>query len=309
MVDSDNDANQNNSNTNQKPVIIATITPQQQIQGLALTCDASASYDPDPINPDDHQLTYLWEFNYQNDTSHEPVTTYTYETEGDYEIQLTITDEQGASNTTTFDVVIQAQPQGNYPPAKPTINGPNTGKINTTYTFSFTSSDADNDTIRFEIDWNDGTTTTTSFHNNTETQKQNHTYTASGVYQITVSAYDNATHSETTTHALLINAIPVETIGYLLDMDNDTIYDVFRTTDNTIETKPYHQGNNQYHIDTNGDTDWDYVFNSSSNQLTAYRTKNTDDSNNSVPILIIVLIIAIILIFIYLYLSESKKKS
>jgi parallel beta-helix repeat protein len=44
----------------------------------------------------------------------------------------------------------------NYPPNAPIINGPTSGKVGETYTYSFVSEDPNGDDVYYEIDWGDG---------------------------------------------------------------------------------------------------------------------------------------------------------
>ncbi|KYK23898.1 hypothetical protein AYK21_01945 [Thermoplasmatales archaeon SG8-52-2] len=82
--------------------------------------------------------------------------------------------------------------RGNNPPNMPNINGPNSGKIGTTYTYTFTSIDLDGDDIvYYDIIWGDG-----KFLNMTgpfasgETVKASHKWKEEGTYTIKARATD-----------------------------------------------------------------------------------------------------------------------
>jgi len=93
----------------QPPVAVATANPTSGPTPLTVNFDGSGSYDPDPGDT----LTYSWDLNgdgsFGDSTTVQP--TYTYANAGTYTVGLMVTDNHGASNTTS--VVITA---GNRPP-------------------------------------------------------------------------------------------------------------------------------------------------------------------------------------------------
>ena len=126
-----------------------------------------------------------------------------------YTISLKVTDNKGATDTTSKTITIT---KGNNPPLKPTINGPTTGYINTEYNFTAVTTDADNDTIQYIFYWGDGTKTITDFlPNGTETPEQKHTWSTAGTYTISVNTYDNETYSGNTTMTITIEEPVQET--------------------------------------------------------------------------------------------------
>ncbi len=57
------------------------------------------------------------------------------------------------AQTIPFTFTAQPANPNNRPPLPPTITGPVTGSVGTSYTFTVTATDPDNDTIRYGIDW------------------------------------------------------------------------------------------------------------------------------------------------------------
>ena len=115
---------------NQPPVA----QTQQTIEGTQnspLTFTASGSYDPDG------SITkYAWDFGDSNPRS-DVTTTHTYTTTGDYTAALTVTDDQGATDTATCKVTIKAAASGSYgvppsPPSSPDVTAEDIEKMDST---------------------------------------------------------------------------------------------------------------------------------------------------------------------------------
>ena len=74
----------------------------------------------------------------------------------------------------------------NNPPSTPSIpQGPNSGKINTEYSFSSSASDPEGDTLLYQFNWGDGTTSPW-----TTQSSLTHTWSTTGTYEIKVRAKD-----------------------------------------------------------------------------------------------------------------------
>lgn len=98
-------------------------------------------------------FSWLWEFG-DGTTSTDQNPIHTYAVLGDYQITLTVTDNDGNVVTDDTRVVIELP---NAPPEKPVIDGPTSGKTGESYDYSFVSSDINGDTIRYFVDWGDNT--------------------------------------------------------------------------------------------------------------------------------------------------------
>jgi len=83
----------------------------------------------------------------------------------------------------------------NYPPNEPSIDGPSSGYVNESYSFTIVATDNDGDAIKYFISWGDGTTTETDFLPNGTSIELNHSWSQPGNYTISVKAYDNNTYS------------------------------------------------------------------------------------------------------------------
>jgi hypothetical protein len=182
------------------------------------------------------------------------------------------------------------------------------------YNYSVSSIDLDNDTIRYHFIWGDQTSyvTESGFLPNGSIFTTNHSWIAAGKYRIIVTASDNKTISETSELIVFIDAVCVEDIGYLVDIDGDGIYDSFYndTTDHVTDVD-FFEGN--YLIDDNGDGDWNYVFDPLFN-FTSFYIQSKNESKLEISAIWNALIIGttlsiIVLIIIFFGYKQIGKKT
>ncbi len=178
---------------------------------------------------------------------------------------LTVTDDDGATNTDTTTCVI-AQP--NRPPTQPIITGPTNGTKNTVSLYAAVSTDADNDTIQYTFDWGDSVVQPSRFLPSSTSYTVNHSWTAAGRYRITVIATDNHTVSSSEL-IVYIDALQANGIGYLLDNNSDGVYDAIYS-DVLQQTLSIQREDGSYHIDSDGDGEWDYTY-TATNGFVAYK--------------------------------------
>ncbi|MGQ9461006.1 MAG: PKD domain-containing protein, partial [Candidatus Bathyarchaeaceae archaeon] len=79
-----------------RPVANFTHLPIEPTVNQPVTFDASASYSPDP---DRSIVSYTWNFGDGNTTVNGAVITHAYKAEGTYNVTLTVTDDDGLTNT------------------------------------------------------------------------------------------------------------------------------------------------------------------------------------------------------------------
>jgi glucose/arabinose dehydrogenase len=128
---------------NQPPVAHATANPTSGAVPLTVSFDGSGSSDPEGGT-----LTYEWDIDgdgaFDDSTSSQPA--HTYNTAGDYQVGLRVTDSQGASDTLDEPLTISA---GNTPPTA-TINTPpstTTWKVGDSISFSGSATDQQDGTL------------------------------------------------------------------------------------------------------------------------------------------------------------------
>jgi PKD repeat protein len=256
-----------NETTNENPLAdLSAGEPYQGYVNTSITFDGSRSTDPDGEITD-------WFWNFGDDTTGTGITvTHTYANPGTYTVRLTITDNEGATNTDTSTCAI-SQPN-NKPPTQPYIYGPLSGKKNVSYTYSAVASDPNNDSIQYVFNWDDPTSISnvSTFLTSESSYTINHSWPAAGRYKVTVIVTDNQT-TNSSSITVYINAIQTRGAGYLLDYDDDGIYDAFNS-DVTHLITVVAMDKDTYLIDFNGDGVWDYRYNDSAG-ITTIPVKGT----------------------------------
>lgn len=99
-------------------------------------------------------FTWYWDFGDMS-TSTERNPSHVYTISGTYNVTLVVTDSHG---TIATDETIASIKPPNTSPDIPLIDGPVSGKPETSYSFTVVSSDPENDFIFYYIDWGDNTT-------------------------------------------------------------------------------------------------------------------------------------------------------
>jgi chitodextrinase len=101
-IDADGDGIFERNITIRLPVTSFTYTPENPIVNQAITFDATTSYDPDG-----NITSYDWNFGDGNTTNTtEKTITHSYASAGDYNVILTVTDDDGAMNSTSKTITI-----------------------------------------------------------------------------------------------------------------------------------------------------------------------------------------------------------
>lgn len=170
--------------TNSPPTADFTWSPADPVAGEEVTLDASGSSDPDGTI-----ASYEWAVNNQTLTG--AVVTTTFDVAGNYDVQLTVTDDEGATGTLTQTISVGET--ANSPPTASFTWSPGVPTAGETVTFDGTgSSDSDGTIAAYE--W---TIEGSTFSGPTVT----HTFSQAGSYdvQLTVTDDDGATGSLTRT--------------------------------------------------------------------------------------------------------------
>lgn len=185
---------------NQPPVAQFTFSPEAPRAGDWIQFDASASYDPDGTI-----AKYEWDF--QNDgvvDATGQVVFFRYTAAGVYTVRLTVTDDKGAVGSITQSVVLNPLVV-NQPPVAQFTYSPTAPFVGQNVTFNGTGSyDPDGAIVSYQWDLTgDGVPDQSG-------PIATWTYTAAGVYTVTLTVTDNqgATNSATKTLTVLPVGLP-----------------------------------------------------------------------------------------------------
>ena len=120
------------------------------------------------------------------ESGEEVVVSYAYEEEGAYEIRAESKDIWHDSSWSDRHKIFI----GNAPPNPPDIDGPNSGEVDETLTYTFVAEDYDGDQIKYFIDWGDENTEWTDFYDSGEEITLTHSWDNKGDFEITSKAED-----------------------------------------------------------------------------------------------------------------------
>ncbi|WP_395726430.1 PKD domain-containing protein [Nakamurella sp.] len=171
--------------TNKAPVAAFTST----VNGMAATVNGSGSADPDGT-----VASYAWDFG-DNSTGTGATASHTFAAAGTYQVTLTVTDNQGATNSVQKPVTI-AQGANQLPTAK------FTSTVNNLAVGFDGSGSTDPDGTVASYAWDFGDTSTGTGAN------PSHTYAAAGTYQVKLSVTDNAGGVSSVTNPVTVAAAP-----------------------------------------------------------------------------------------------------
>jgi PKD repeat protein len=171
---------------NQPPVAAFTSTED----GLSTAVDASTSTDPDGT-----VAAYSWSFG-DGATAQGPTASHTYAAAGTYDVAVTVTDDDGATDVEVQPVTVVAPP----------VNAPPTAAFTSSATglaVSFdgsVSADADGTVTGYAWTFGDGATA--------QGPTPSHTYTAGGTYSVVLTVIDDDGRTATTGNDVTVTAPP-----------------------------------------------------------------------------------------------------
>lgn len=161
------------------------------VDGMKASVDGSASSDPDGTI-----AAYAWDFG-DGKTASGATASHDYAEPGTYQVKLTVTDNDGATDSATRSVTIQAPPEPNRAPvAKFEVVQTNGLSIEVD---ASDSSDPDGDALSYGWNFGDGSAAVTG-------KTASHTYAAAGSYQVTLTATDPDGLKDTATATVSVQA-------------------------------------------------------------------------------------------------------
>ncbi len=179
IVVSDNDA----------PTASAVATPTSGKAPFSSSFDASASSDPDG-----NIVSWDWDFDDAGATGTGEIAVHTFNTVGTYDVVLTVTDNEGLTDTTTVTVVVNP-PQAPSPVANATPDGT---KAPLGVVFSSAgSTDTDGSIIGYSWNFGDGSPADTSAN-------PSHLYTSAGTFNAVLTVTDDDFLTATATVPVIV---------------------------------------------------------------------------------------------------------
>ena len=285
---------------NNNPTADATFgEPYSCVIGEKILFDGSRSYDRDG-----NIVSYEWDFGDGSNGSG-VIVNHTYTEIDHYTVQLTVEDDDGATDTYTTEAIVHV---GNHSPANLKIDGPIFGHKNTSYTYTAVATDPDDDEIQYTFKWGDAikSQTTSDFMASDTPFSANNSWSKPGRYVVQVTAYDNISAVTSAYKIIFIDAVDVLDFGYMTDDDGDEIYDTFynEILNKSIEVESL--DDDVYLIDLDGDDIWDYEYITSTGNLMDYNPSSEVEEQLDymfvvIPVLIIFIIIVIVIV------SQQKK--
>ena len=176
---------------NNPPLASCSATPMTGLAPLTVSFTGSGS------DTDGSITLYYWEFG-DGAASYSQNPNHSYKNKGTYIAKLTVTDNDGKTNSESVTITVL-----NSLPIASCSASPKSGYV--PLTVSFTGSGIDNDGNIVSYNWNFGDGTSSS------SQNPSHTYQNTGTYnvQLTVADNDGATDSDSVT--ITVSAIPLPT--------------------------------------------------------------------------------------------------
>jgi len=179
---------------NLAPAASFVYSPTSPTEGATVSFSASTSSDPDGSI-----VLYEWDFTGNGITDATGMTQARAFSAGTHAIRLTVTDNDGSSDTQVQNVVVSAT--ANQPPIAAFSVSPSSGLPGTWFTFNASaSSDADGSIVSYSWNFGDGNTGSgvTAYNN----------YAAASVYTVLLTVTDNNGATDTYSQPLVVTSAP-----------------------------------------------------------------------------------------------------
>ncbi len=211
---------------NQPPVAGFSFSPSSPNVNEWVSFDASSSYDPDG-----YIASYSWNFG-DGATGSGRTTQKRYSSAGTYTVRLTVTDDQGATDTTTRSLTVASPNQP--PTARFTFSPTNPDPGQSVSFDASTSSDPDGTIASYSWNFGDGT--------NGSGRTTSHAYSAEGNYTVRLTVTDDQGATDSTTHTVQVGT-PPPTLPGMPTLDKPGIY-------------VWGDAQNRWHVTVAGSSSW-----------------------------------------------------
>ncbi|HET7789919.1 MAG TPA: PKD domain-containing protein [Gemmatimonadales bacterium] len=192
--------NQGATNSVSHPVTVAAAN-QPPTAAFTSSCSAlTCAFTNASSDPDGTIASNSWNFG-DGQTSTAASPSHTYAAGGTYSVTLTVTDNQGATNSVSHSVTVTA-------PNQPPIAAFTSSCSGLSCNFTSTASDPDGSISAYHWSFGDGATSTA--------QNPSHSYAAGGTYAVTLTVTDNQGATNSVSHSVTVtqpNRAPVVNAG------------------------------------------------------------------------------------------------
>ncbi|MDY0297793.1 MAG: S8 family serine peptidase [Acidobacteriota bacterium] len=171
-------------------------TPENQPPSAGFTfttADLNAAFTDTSSDSDGTITSWAWDFG-DGATSGAQNPEHTYAAAGTYAVSLTVTDNDGATDTVIHNVTVESGTPENQPPSAAFTFA--TADLNVTFTD--TSSDSDGTIASWAWNFGDGATS--------NAQNPEHTYAAAGTYSVNLTVTDNEGATDTVIHDVTVSS-------------------------------------------------------------------------------------------------------
>jgi len=178
--------------------VTVTAPNQPPVAAFSSSCSGDAcNFTNTSSDPDGSIASNSWNFG-DGQTSITASPSHTYTASGTYTVQLTVTDNQGATNSVSHTVTVN----------RPPVAAFSSSCSGLTCSFTSTSSDPDGSISSYSWNFGDGQTSTA--------QNPSHPYGAGGTYTVTLTVTDNRGATNSVQHSVTVtppNTAPVVNAG------------------------------------------------------------------------------------------------